>query len=496
MTRAKQRAALLAFGLLLTPGLARAQNTEDLIKRLDRLEQENQALRRDLTALQAQQAKAVEPKSDDHKAGAETASAQATAPRQDTAVVTINSPFTYDMLDPTVAGKSKPLALLAAKRDGQMKPGSVVLGGAVTAIADYQSSNFYSDFGYLMRQPGANHIGKTVSEAAIHSAQINMTANVTPWLSGYMELLYDPQQSFGAGTITALSRNQIQLRRGYALFGDLNRWPVYAMVGKIDSPFGQTDTVNPFSLSTDGHSFAGLSYGALVGYSKNGLNLAAEAVEGGAQFRGLNTPVSDTNVPSRLNNFVLDASYAAALGSPSRRLLAGVSYEHGSSYCQAFPVTHFGTCAKPNPAYAVYSTLDWDAVTLKGQYMSTVNVMPGTYNPNAPLNRYGASRISSYDIGLKYRTTAFDRPLHLSADFSTLIAGPGGSPWQHQDQWVAGLAAFPVPNVKLFSEVIFVEGYLPFQFLTGGTPGDDLGTTESDTGKRSQVLMTGINLAF
>lgn len=484
MTIHTHKAKALALGLLMAPTLGHAQSTEDLIKRLDRLEQENQALRRDLTALQAQQSKAAETK------------ASARPQEADPGVIMINSPLSYDLLDPTTAGKPKPLALLAAKQNGTLKPGGVVLGGAVTAIADYQWTNFDSDFGYLMRQPGANHIGKSVSEAAIHSAQLHVTASVNPWLTGYVELLYDPQQSFGAGTITALSRNQIQLRRGYVLVGDLKRSPVYGMIGKMDTPFGQTDTVNPFSLSTDGHTFAGLAYGALIGYSKNGLNLTAEAVEGGSAFRGLNAPVDGTNVPSRLNNYVLDANYTVELGGPNRTLLAGASYEKGSSYCQSFPITHFGACSKANPAYAVYSTLNWDQMTLKGEYVSTVNTMPGTHNPNAPLNIYKASRISSYDVGVKYRARAFDKPLHLSADFSTLIAGPNGAPWEHQDQWVAGIASFPSPNVKLFSEVIFVDGYLPLQFLTGGTPGEDPGDTESATNKRSQVLMTGITLAF
>jgi hypothetical protein len=495
MTRTRQAAAL-AVGLLLVPTLGYGQSTNDLILRLDRLEQENQALRRDLTALQTQQAKAAEPETEPETETGAKAPAQPRVAGADEGVVRINGPLSYGLLDPTTAGKSKPLALLAAKQDGTLKPGTVVLGGALTAIADYQWTNFDSDFGYLMRQPGANHIGQSVSEAAIHSAQIQVTASINPWLTTSVELLYDPQQSFAAGTITALARNQIQLRRGYALIGDLTRSPFFAMIGKFDTPFGQNDTVNPFSLSTDGHTFAGLAYGALVGYSKDGLNLSVEAAEGGSAFRGLNAPVDGTNVPSRLNNYVLDANYRVNLGGPNRTLLAGASYEKGSSYCQSFPITHFGACAKANPAYALYSTLDWDQFTLKGQYVSTVNPMPGTHNPNAPLDIYQASRISSYDVGLKHRTRAFDRPLHLSADFSTLMAGPHGAPWQHQDQWVAGIASYPSPNVKLFSEVIFVEGYLPFQFLTGGTPGDPAGETESDTGKRSQVLMTGITVGF
>ena len=61
---------------------------------------------------------------------------------------------------------------------------------------------------------------------------------------------------------------------------------------------------------------------------------------------------------------------------------------------------------------------------------------------------------------------------------------------------MAGLAATPQPNLKFFSEAILVKGYLPFNFLTGGTPGEDAGTTESSTQKNSMVLLIGVNAAF
>ena len=86
-----------------------------------------------------------------------------------------------------------------------------------------------------------------------------------PNVTGYAELLYDPEQSFGQGTITALARNQIQLRRGWVMFGNLDQLPVYALVGKMDTPFGLNDTVNPFTNSTNWHAFAGLAYGGQVG---------------------------------------------------------------------------------------------------------------------------------------------------------------------------------------------------------------------------------------
>lgn len=479
--------AALAIGLALIPAASLAQSTEDLIRRLDRLEQENRDLRQDLETLRAQKAAEPVPATSDSGLVKMVSSE---------GLVGTNSAFSYAMLDPTVAGKTKPLALLDARQSGEIETGRIYLGGSLIAVADYQTSDFYSDFGYLMRQPGANHIGKTASEAVLHSAQISLTAPVTSWLTAYAELLYDPQQSFGAGTITALGRNQIQLRRGYVLIGDLSRSPVYGMIGKMDSAFGQTDSLSPFSLSTTWHTFGGLSYGALIGYHKNGLNLTAQAVQGGSQFRGLNAPVTGTNVPSRLNNYVLDANYTYSFSGPERTLLAGASYEKASSYCQGFPVQHFGACAKANPAYAAYAQLKWDGLTVRGEFMQTVHAWPGTHNPNPPLDIFPASRVTSYDVGAKYRMRVKDRPFDLSLDYSALVAGPKGAPWRKQDQWVAGLAFFPIANVKLFSEIVLINGYEPLNFISGGIPGEDPGDTESDTHKHSQALVVGVNLAF
>lgn len=116
-----------------------------------------------------------------------------------------------------------------------------------------------------MRHPTAgNQRTKDVSEAALHSAQLALTANLGDWITGYVELLYDPHQSFGQGTLTALTRNQVQVRRGYVILGNLNESPFYASLGKMAIPFGLTDTVNPFTASTVWHAFGGLAYGLMV----------------------------------------------------------------------------------------------------------------------------------------------------------------------------------------------------------------------------------------
>lgn len=91
--------------------------------------------------------------------------------------------------------------------------------------------------------------------------------------------------------------------------GDLNKFPVYGAIGKMDAPCGLTGSVNPFTNSTMWHAFGGLAYGAQVSLKTSGLHATFMAVQGGSQFRGLQTSVDSTNVPSRLNNFVGDISY-------------------------------------------------------------------------------------------------------------------------------------------------------------------------------------------
>ena len=256
----------------------------------------------------------------------------------------VDSEFGYEILDPTSNINRKQRLILERKRDGTLAPDGVNLHGAVTAVADYQTSNRDDKFGYLMRHPTArNQVGDEVSEVAIHSAQLGFTALLGDWFTGHAQILYNPEQSFGSGTNTSLERNQLQVRRAYVLIGDLGRFPVYASLGKMAVPFGLTDTVNPFTASAVWHAFGALANGALLSYARDGLSFSVMGVQGGAQFRAANTPVEGTGVPSKLNNLAADASYVLNLGAGDTLLLGG-SYLRGSVYCQDFPVQHFLPC--------------------------------------------------------------------------------------------------------------------------------------------------------
>ena len=212
------------------------------------------------------------------------------------------------------------------------------------------------------------------------------------------------------------------------------------------------------------------------------------AVQGGAQFRASNTSVDASNVPSKLNNFVLDANYIIA-----GTTMVGASYQRGSAYCQDYPVTHFSACVENNPAYDIYAQSRFGNLTLQAEFAETVNEWPGTFNPSNP--QHAASKVTSWGIGGKYRTSAFKKPFDLSADFSRFVAGPSGAPWEKQDQIVLGVASFLSPSVKLFGEYVHTDGYAPLNFISGGNL-DDPAATHSDSNAKSDILMFGANVAF
>lgn len=404
--------------------------------------------------------------------------------------IVANSSLNYELLEPNQQIRKVEI-LLNAKSADRIDNGKLYVGASLIALMDYQASNTDSKFGYLMRHPTSNNqIGKEVSEAVLHSAQLMIAGSITDWLTVYSELLYDPQQSFGGGTITSLSRNQLQLRRGYIVFGNLNTFPVYGAVGKMDVNFGNQDSVSPFTNSTMWHAFAGLGYGALVGINTSGLNVSFTAVQGGAQFRALHVPVEGTSVPSRLNNFVVDANYTLKV-TEEASIKAGASYEKGSPYCQGFPVVHFQPCEDANAASTFYGSVEANGLRIIGAFAKTADEWSGTFNPSPPLNVFAASKVSSLVAGASYEVTNSGMyAFTISAEFSNFVAGPEGAPWERQNQYVLGGALKIRNSSKLFLELFRTEGYAPLNFVSGGNF-DDPGVTHSDRDARSHGIVFG-----
>ena len=417
--------------------------------------------------------------------------------RVNDSLVGISPEYGFSVLDHAEGVNTRQLMQLQAIQAGEL-PNRVTLSGGVTVLANMQRSNSDTKFGWLMRHPtSSNQIGEDVSEIVVHNAQLAFTARMTDWITAYAEVLYDPEQSFGAGPITTLTRNQPQLRKGYVLFGNLDESPIYASLGKMDVPFGLQDTVSPFTNSTSWHAFAPLAYGGMVGYYNGNLHLRAMAVQGGAQFRSANSPVQDTAVPSRVNNFALDANYTMPLGNGEDSVMLGASYIHASAYCQPYPVVHFTPCSDNNPAWAVYSVAELGNFTLLGEFASTTEVWPGSAvpDPTNPLSIYEATETFAFTLGGRYAyAMAEGAPVDISFEFSRFNAGDDGAPWERQDQWVFGLNRMVAPSVSLFGEFIHTEGWVPLNFLSGGNQPN--GATWSERDATTDIIAVGVQAAF
>ena len=135
-------------------------------------------------------------------------------------------------------------------------------------------------------------------------------------------------------------------------------------------------------------------------------------------------------------------------------------------------------CRENNPAYDVYARLVLDDLTLKGEFARTIHEWPGTFNP--AMQRFAASKVTSFDIGARYQLDSDSGPLDLSAELSRFVAGPDGAPWERQEQFVAGAAWFVRPGVKVFAEYIRVHGFAPLNFLSGGSVRDADGNVIPD----------------
>lgn len=408
--------------------------------------------------------------------------------------------FTYLMVE---ANQDLRKVYLMAKlrKEGALGERSFTLGGSLITLFDYQKSNTDSKFAYLMRHPTSNNqIGTTVTEAVVHSFQLSFAGAINNWIAAYAEILYNPEQSFGVGTITSLGRNQLQLRKGYVLLGDLNKFPLYGAIGKMDTPFSQTGSVNPFTNNSVWHAFGGLGFGAQISFVKWNLHATFMAVQGGSQFRALHTPVGDsTNVPSQINNFVADINYTIPFMNNSFFRFGG-SYVHGSAYCQEFPVVHFKACSERNAAWATYGTLQLgEAIKVKGSFNRTFEVWPGTHNPTPPLDEFEASKVTSWDVGGRYAFNLDGKVNYaVSGEFSKFDAGPDDAPWERQNQIVVGLQVLIYKSSKFFVEFFRTDGYVPLNFISGGGPDSPFppGTTHSVNGAFSHGIVVGAQLTL
>ena len=122
---------------------------------------------------------------------------------------------------------------------------------------------------------------------------------------------------------------------------------------------------------------------------------------------------------------------------------------------------------------------------------------PGPATANPYIAEFAAQENTTFTAGGRYSAAVgLKQPLELSLEFSRFEAGDSGSDWEKQDQLVFGASYFINPGLNLFAELIKVDGWVPLNFLSGGNPGSEVGSSWSSQTSETKILTVGVQAGF
>lgn len=137
-------------------------------------------------------------------------------------------------------------------------------------------------------------IGSAHSNLNLSGATINVAADMTSWLLGYINIAYDPnpspklqRQSETLFDTNAVANSNIYLSTGFLVFGDLTRFPLYATLGQNFLPFGEYIT-NMFGVPLTARLGRMRQRSFLVGFQEphtnDGFNASVFVFTGNTKF--------------------------------------------------------------------------------------------------------------------------------------------------------------------------------------------------------------------
>lgn len=357
--------------------------------------------------------------------------------------ITLNTPYTYQMLDFQNRQGDKEIFLLDQSFANGGQPG-VTFGAQFRASGLFASTNRADKFSYLGRFP-TDFVGTSASDFRMLHANQNATVDINSVFHGYVETLFSDVFSFADH-----KQGSFQVRQAYMVFGDFSTSPFYAYIGKKNVSFGDMGTLSPFSQAMPWHYFAPLSEGAGLGFDNQRLNATVTVLNGSRGIR-----VVDSDEKGHLNNFAANLRWRSPMGSNSGIEL-GAGYLHGTIYNAAVPEhTDPDLFGPNNGAWDVNGKLRFGNLHLAAEYVQTVNPWPATMHDVIAYKAEGA-----YDHWFN------GVPARGSVSWSEGIQGPPGSEFEFNQQLVLGWSLRPYPNALLTLEYVRSMGFAPLINIT------------------------------
>jgi len=353
-------------------------------------------------------------------------------------VLEFDTDYTSQMLDFQNRQGDKEVILLRRAAIQQIGT-AFTFGTQFRASGLFAETNTANKFSYLGRFP-PDFTGSSATDIRLLQANQNITVDVSPAIHGYFETLFSDVFTF-----PTFQQGSFQVRQAYVVFGDLNRSPFYAHIGKKNVSFGDMGTLSPFSQAMPWHYFAPLAEGAGIGYDNGWLNATVTALNGSRGIR-----VVDSEEAGHINNFAANMNCTILLGVDSQLELGG-GYLHGTIYNAAvaehIDPTSFGP---DNPAWDANAALRVGQYHFAGEYVQTVNPWPAT-----------DSEVIAYSAEAAVDMYLFGRPGRASVSWSEGIQGADGTQFEFNRQLVLGYRHQAFTNAAFTFEYVRSTGFAP-----------------------------------
>ncbi len=354
-------------------------------------------------------------------------------------ILKTNHTYSTDIFDRQDNVTNKAVRTLKARKDKIIDDKSLYIGGRLTATHMNEWTDTNGKFPIISRLPNQHTSGKYGNEDIINDASINATATfkyLTLFAQGeYTEIEYPGQ-------------DEKQFRKYYAMLGDLNKAPIYALIGKKSVAFGNFDSYAPFTHNHSSHYFWAQPEDPLleVGYVTDDINVIASLLPNSRGLRVLSAPEENG-----YENFAL--SYRQDFGlDEDTNLQVGAGFLRGSIYNSAIahhPPTN-GSDRNWSSVWNIHSTLSQEKWDLMGEYTQTTNTWPATDH-----------KVSSLTLQARYKDSILDKPTTYSVMFSKGVQGDSGTEWEQMSQFVAGIEIKPLPHLEIGAEYLFNDGFVP-----------------------------------
>lgn len=352
--------------------------------------------------------------------------------------INFDTSYTFPMLDFQNRQGDKETFIL---EDGRRycSGNQFILGAQFRASGLFARTNRDGRFSYLGRFP-TDFTGGSASDFRLLHANQNVTVHLNGNVHGYFETLFSDVFSF-----QSFNQGSYQVRQAYVVFGNFDRSPWYAHIGKKNTSFGDMGTLSPFTQAMTWHYFAPLAEGAGIGFDNGLINATLTALNGSRGIR-----VVDSDEKGHLNNFAANVLLRSNIG-PGTSLEIGGGFLHGTIYNAAVPEhTNPNLFGPNNAAWDVNAKLRMGAVQFAGEYVQTVDPWPAT----------------DHEV-IAYRTeaavdTCFGRvPGVASVSWSEGIQGEAGTEFEFNRQLVLGYQVQPYRNASFTFEYVRSTGFAP-----------------------------------